>query len=556
VRLLGLLSSLLLACSPAPVADRSPPAAKQPPAESHLRVCFYETPDRLDPALAASSAATTIVGEIFDGLAGWNELGHPVPLLATGWRASDDFRTWTFDLRRDARWTSGRAIVADDIRFHVARILHPATHSVHHENLDGIRGARAHRERLAKDRASLDLASLILPDNVAVRAPDPHTIVVEFERPTPWAAYLFASSYLRPAPREMLVEKRDWGSPGDLITSGPFRVGAIDADQLVLKKWARHRNAAQVRLDSVTLVITDPEELISRYREGVCDVAAFVPAEVASDPEFEHYPQLGMNFYVFNTERVTDRAVRRALAMSIDRTASPVLVDRGLQATTSFTVSWELSRLNEAERSACGSAPRGLAHVSAGATYCYTPPDGLSFDPAAAQRELGRASTKAQRPAAISLNSGILGHQVIAEFVQRSWKERLGLAVALKPEEWKRFLIDVTAGEYEVARMGWLSSIPDPLADFLPPFRCRDPNNKARWCNAEYDRLVAAALDEPVIERRLELARKAERILLEEAVVIPLHIYGQRWLRRPHVKGMHLNMLDRRSFATVWLDAS
>jgi ABC-type oligopeptide transport system substrate-binding subunit len=72
VRLLGLLSSLLLACSPAPVADRSPPAAKQPPAESHLRVCFYETPDQLDPALAASSAATTIVGEIFDGLAGWN----------------------------------------------------------------------------------------------------------------------------------------------------------------------------------------------------------------------------------------------------------------------------------------------------------------------------------------------------------------------------------------------------------------------------------------------------------------------------------------------------
>ncbi len=256
---------------------------------------------------------------------------------------------------------------------------------------------------------------------------------------------------------------------------------------------------------------------------------------------------------MINTERVPDRSVRRALALAVDRAASPPLRDRALQATATLTFSSELTRLSREERDACSGAARGLAHVSAGATYCYTPPAGLAHDPAAARRELARAP-RASRPSTITFNRGILGHEEVARFVQQSWRDSLGVTTSLKTLEWKTFLVALTNGDYDVARMGWMSHIPDPLADFLPPFRCGDPNNRARWCNRRYDQLIASALDEPDLARRLELASKAEQLLLDEAVVIPLHVYGQRWLRRRHVRGMRLNLLDRRSLAAVWLD--
>src|SRR4051812_36780123 len=77
-----------------------------------LRWCNQGEPDHLDPARASSTVSAPMVLMLFDGLTTYSPAGLPVPSLATSWETSDDLRTYTFHLRRDARWSNGRAIDA------------------------------------------------------------------------------------------------------------------------------------------------------------------------------------------------------------------------------------------------------------------------------------------------------------------------------------------------------------------------------------------------------------------------------------------------------------
>ncbi len=51
------------------------------------------------------------------------------PYLAEKWEASDDLKTWTFNLRKGVKWNNGDDFTADDVVFNFERWLDPATGS-------------------------------------------------------------------------------------------------------------------------------------------------------------------------------------------------------------------------------------------------------------------------------------------------------------------------------------------------------------------------------------------------------------------------------------------
>jgi oligopeptide transport system substrate-binding protein len=154
----------------------------------------------------------------------------------------------------------------------------------------------------------------------------------------------------------------------------------------------------------------------------------------------------------------------------------------------------------------------------------------------------------------IKFNSGVEGHKLIAEYLQRQWSTQLGLDVKLESQEWKTFLKDTINGEYDVARMGGIGNFPDPETEFLSSFKCTSPDNRTRFCTSTFDALIARAEGTADRVERLALVRDAEREVLEKAAVVPLYVYTLKSLQKPYVKDLAVNFVDQVAFRWAWID--
>ncbi|MGN6107677.1 MAG: peptide ABC transporter substrate-binding protein [Kofleriaceae bacterium] len=113
----------------------------------HFRWCNQGEPDHLDPARASSTISTPLVSALFVGLTTYGPDGNPVPSLATHWEIDDALRTFTFHLRDDARWTTGRRVTAYDVAYSALRLAHPLTAAPNADSINPIKNATAYLSR-------------------------------------------------------------------------------------------------------------------------------------------------------------------------------------------------------------------------------------------------------------------------------------------------------------------------------------------------------------------------------------------------------------------------
>ena len=85
-------------------------------------------PETLDPALAESVGANNIMRDLFEGLTATNEAGKVVPGVAESWKQTDN-NTWIFKLRKNAKWSNGDAVTAEDFVYGIRRFVDPKTAS-------------------------------------------------------------------------------------------------------------------------------------------------------------------------------------------------------------------------------------------------------------------------------------------------------------------------------------------------------------------------------------------------------------------------------------------
>jgi oligopeptide transport system substrate-binding protein len=308
----------------------------------------------------------------------------------------------------------------------------------------------------------------------------------------------------------------------------------------------------------------------SFYFTGGCDAVAtnaipssYLPAlsgELRGRPyrDYRVDPYLTIYFLWIQTEVITSRHLRRALALAIDRSAIPRFTHGGEIPSAQLTPGAPIASLSDAELAACG-VPRthpGVA-LMMGPGLCYVPPPGLDYDPAAAARELALARRAGPVPATLEYryNAGSEAHKQIAEYVQSAWG-RLGLRVELVAQEWNSLLDATRAGRFQIARLGSAGSIADPESEFLPLFRCGSPDNRGRYCSAEVEGLMAQARTTRDRRARNALLQRAEAVILADAPVIPIYVYTQKRLLRPYVRDYSVNLIDQPSLWRVWLDPS
>ncbi len=377
-------------------------------------------------------------------------------------------------------------------------------------------------------------------DQVGIKAPDPHTLEITLEQPTPFFMHLAGFSALSPVPRHS-VEKYgypQWLKPGHLISNGAYRLlERRMRDRVRMVKNEHYWDRDHVAINTVDVLATESAATaLNMYLTGAVDWIPSVPPIVVAEllaerrPDFHTSPELTVNFYRFNvTEPPLDNVlVRRALAMAVDRQEIVDRVTRG------------------GELPAHSLVPPGLEG--------YQPAVGPRFDLTMARKLLTEAGFPEGRglPAVKILYNQDDTHEAVAQLIQDQWKRNLGVDATLQNLEWGSFLSAVNLMQYKICRSGWVGDYPDPNT-FLDLFVSGGANNSTGWSWPPYDELLRQAAAETDAPRRFELLHQAEQVLLDNMPVMPLYFRVSRNMVQPRVQGFTSNLLDQHPLRSLSL---
>jgi oligopeptide transport system substrate-binding protein len=132
------------------------------------------------------------------------------------------------------------------------------------------------------------------------------------------------------------------------------------------------------------------------------------------------------------------------------------------------------------------------------------------------------------------------------------WRRELGVRLRLVNEELTSTEEARRTGSYDMLGSSWIADYADPSA-FLDVWRGDSGNNFTGWSNPGYDALLFAADRTSDPAGRNTLFKRAERLLLGEAPIVPLYFYTHVFLIQPTVRGWHPTLLDHHPYKDVWL---
>ena len=502
--LIGLLAaagSTLESADPVPREAPAPPEAEGELEGETLTLALAEEPASLDPAFAVDRSSTNVVGNLFDPLVRLGPELEPEPALAREWRVSEDGLTVTFLLRPEARWSNGEPVVASDFVAAWLRVLSPELESPLAFRLHGIRGAAAYNR--CEERCDE------LEEAVGVRARSDHRLVVRLAAPQPWFVRLTALAPFMPVhERTVSRHEEDWTAPGTIVTNGPFVLGGRSESSISLVRNPRFRAAARVTLARVeAVVIGDARARVQAFDEGTVLALDGSPLPEAELPglrerrEFEAYPSLQATTFAFNLVGIADVRQRRAMSLAVDREA---LVENDTGG---------------GEAPATRFLPEGMPYEGRRAPDSPWAPEGGDLD--AARAELDAAGAVKRRVTLLHVDDP--DSRAVALALAASWEE-LGLETVVRSQPAESFLDfegPLSRDSVDLYQQDLDPWIPDPWPT-LALWSCGAAANKANFCSAAYDGVLAEARTAESTLVRSHLYARAEELLTGEGGALPL----------------------------------
>ncbi|MES0264599.1 oligopeptide ABC transporter substrate-binding protein OppA [Citrobacter sedlakii] len=472
----------------------------------------------LDPHKIEGVPESNISRDLFEGLIISDVEGKPSPGVAEKWD-NKDFKVWTFHLRKDAKWSDGSPVTAQDFVYSWQRLADPNTASPyasylqygHIVNIDDI---------VAGKKPVTDLG---------VKALDDHTFEVTLSEPVPYFYKLLVHSSVSPVPKAVVEKFGDkWTQPTNIVSNGAYKLKDwVVNERIVLERNPQYWDNAKTVINQVTyLPISSEVTDVNRYRSGEIDMTynnmpielfqklkKEIPNEVHVDPYLCTY------YYEINNQKApfTDVRVRTALKLALDR---DIIVNKVKNQ---------------------GDLP----------AYSFTPPytDGAKLvEPEwfgwtqekrneEAKKLLAEAGYTADKPLTFNLlyNTSDL-HKKLAIAAASIWKKNLGVNVKLENQEWKTFLDTRHQGNYDVSRAAWCADYNEPTS-FLNMVLSDSSNNTTHYKSPAFDKIIADTLNAQDDAQRAELYAQAEQQLDKDSAIVPVFYYVNARLVKPWVGG-------------------
>ncbi|AHY13606.1 MULTISPECIES: oligopeptide ABC transporter substrate-binding protein OppA [Citrobacter] len=472
----------------------------------------------LDPHKIEGVPESNINRDLFEGLLISDVDGKPSPGVAEKWD-NKDFKVWTFHLRKDAKWSDGTPVTAQDFVYSWQRLANPNTASPyasylqygHIVNIDDI---------IAGKKPVTDLG---------VKAIDDHTFEVTLSEPVPYFYKLLVHSSVSPVPKAAVEKYGDkWTQPANIVTNGAYKLKDwVVNERIVLERNTNYWDNAKTVINQVTyLPISSEVTDVNRYRSGEIDMTynnmpielfqklkKEIPNEVHVDPYLCTY------YYEINNQKApfNDVRVRTALKLAMDR---DIIVNKvknqGDLPAYSFTPPYtDGAKLVEPEWFKWSQEKRNEEAKKLLAEAGYTAEKPLTFD--------------------LLYNTSDL-HKKLAIAAASIWKKNLGANVKLENQEWKTFLDTRHQGNYDVSRAGWCADYNEPTS-FLNMVLSDSSNNTVHYKSPVFDKLIADTLKVTDEAQRSELYSKAEQQLDKDSAIVPVYYYVNARLVKPWVGG-------------------
>ena len=461
------------------------------------------------------------VAALWAGLMKCNADFQAVPYIASKVTSNKDGSVWTFDIRKDSRWSDGTACTAQAFEWSWKRQLDPATAAPYASFLYDIKNAEAFNKKQITDRSQ-----------VGVKAKGDWVLEVTLEGPRGYFPVLAAYLAALPAHQPSVEKHGDkWTEAGNLVCNGVFTLEAWDhGKQMILRKNPHFFGAKEVTLERVIIPIVPVAAGVLPYENNELNLTLVQSGDLRrlqSGPnakEVFRFPFPGTWYLLPQVTKAPfdNLKVRRAVSQAIDR-ENVVKVAQGfaIPAHSMIPPGFPGAVDNEKIRAIQKYDPKAaMAHLKG------TPFEG------------GKNWPKIT----LTMRDEALGAKPLAEAVQSVLLESLNMKTDLEVLEQRVFRERLWKNELQFVWIRWFMDYPDPHNEYFDTFYGKKTTGKRQaWVNDAFDKELEAGRDTRDTKKRLDHYAKAEEIMQQDVGYVPVAWVVRYAAAKPTVKGFEKN---------------
>lgn len=482
----------------------------------------------LDPHKTEGVPESHVIRDLLEGLVNQDADGNTIPGVAERWETSDN-QTYTFYLRKDAKWSNGDPVTAQDFVYSWQRAVDPATASPYSWYMEYTKMKNA-KEIIAGEKASTTLG---------VKALDDHTLVVELDTPLPYFVMMTGHTTMKPV-HKGTVEKHgdEWTRAGNYVSNGAYMLDRwVVNERLELKRNPNYWDDAKTVINKVTfLPIENQVAEMNRFLSGEIHITNEVPIEHFRRLQRDHADSVSVvgslctYYYGFNNQKppLDDVRVRKALSFAIDRDVIANAI-MGQGEKPAYFLTPEITAGFQPEMPAYGKMTQQQRLAEA-------------------KKLLEEAGYNRSNPLRFNLLYNTSeNHRKVATAIQSMWRSGLGVNVTLENQEWKTYLDSRREGNFDVTRAGWCGDY-NEASSFLTLMKSSNSSNDPRYHNEEYDALMAKAMATTSEKERQAIYAQAEKLLARDMPIAPIYQYVKSRLLSPQVGGFPSNNAEEKIY--------
>ncbi len=528
-----------------------------------LYLFMASEPDSLDPALNSTVDGGCLANNSFIGLYTYNEKAEVVPALATDTEVSDDKLTYTFTVP-ETKWSDGTPLTAADFEYSWKRAASAKTGASYgylFAMFEGYNGGEG---------------------EINVKA-EGDKLVCKLSAPCPYFLELMAFPTFLPV-HKASVEAADpdgtnpkaWVAEAGFISNGAYTCTEWKHNEsMTYTKNPNFYRADDVKIEKLQIMLSsDDTATFAAYNAGNLDFIDSVPVDetpnVKNNSDYYVADSIGTVYSCFNvnSELFAGKTPEQAADM---RHAISILIDRQYIADT----------VGQADQVLASSfIPKGMLDGNGEEFWKedrYFDADGISTNYEAtldeARKLLENAGYKFDESGMLSAETPLTlnyatnnsdGLIKTAECIQQDLAA-LGIDMKIESSEWNVFLNERKAGNYDVARNGWIADYSDPinmLEMWLPESGNNDiqlgrdtsgvakagtvPSYAPDW--TEYTELIGKIYAETDMAKRAEMMHQAEDILMSTWAIVPIYYYNDPYMLKDNVTGVYTTPTNMKYF--------
>ena len=518
---------------------------------SDKQVLNLPAASQLDTIDISKSTAYGQTGNVYESFYRLGKKGKPIAGLAASSEKSADGKTWTFKLRKNLKWSNGKAITASDFVYSWRRSVTPKTASPYAYLFSGVKNADA----ISTGKAD--------PATLGIKAVDKRTVQIQLDQPIGYFKVLMAYPLFGPQSQQAADKYgKKYGTNAKYsVYSGPFKISKWNgtANTWTFAKNPYYWDKKQVKLSKINYqVVSDAATSLDLYQTGKLSMSQLDPTQVANyakNKEYHTYAYSYVSFLNYNfrdkdpqlNKLLNNANFRQAVSASIDR---KLLAKKVVGVNTITPTGFVATSL--ASNPKTGADFSKDQKVSGAVTYNKA----LAKSKwAAAKKETGISKAKITLLAS-SDNSSDPTTKEVVQYVKAQMENQLpGITVTIKvmPSQGANDL--EKSGDFDMMLGGWGADFNDPMS-FLQIMTKNSSYNYGKYASAQYNNLVAkaATTDANNPDVRWNDMVQASKIVTRDQAVTPLYQSVYSWMQKSNVRGLVHNTAGTQwSYKTAYI---